>query len=666
MANKLIIEVNAAKPEKPKKRWPRGWLLAAAAVSVLLAAAGGYVLYRAGRPVAVPAQVNPGAESAPSGTVAVAVAETVPTNPPMAAVAPLKPSEAITPAVLPEPPRPGAVRVTVSAPEYAADFLAGTGKRLRLDTNGWDTVPSFPYVVAPVSAGSRLIRVEADGFDCTSLQGTNGATVLVEGGVTNEAAFTLAPRPATLTIACDVTNATVRIVDRESGVGNPVMVPSLKPLTLAVSAPGHRAQNLNLDSLVPGAAERREIRLERESGTVRVTATVPTNAAAFLAGTAKRVRIGSGGWVTVEALPHELTNLVCGVTELTLEAEGFGTATQRVTVADGQTVTAGFTLTPRPATLTVACNVTNAVVRIGDLKMDVGNPVTVPSLAPLEVQVSAAGYVAQTVKLTGIKPGGTFRQEVTLEPEPKAAAADSGAGRKAGETQTVDLGGGVKMELVWCPPGSFTMGSPESETGRKKDETQHRVTLTKGFWLGKTEVTQAQWEAVMGNNSSHFKGADLPVEMVSWDECQEFVWKLNARVTGGGFRLPTEAEWEYAARGGTKNRGYTYAGGNDLDAVAWYNGNSGKTTHAVGTKASNELGLFDMSGNVWEWCRDGYGDYPSGSVTDPAGAASGSFRVGRGGSWIDFAFRCRSANRDIIIPYYRFSFIGFRAARTLP
>ncbi|MEI7899124.1 MAG: bifunctional serine/threonine-protein kinase/formylglycine-generating enzyme family protein [bacterium] len=244
-----------------------------------------------------------------------------------------------------------------------------------------------------------------------------------------------------------------------------------------------------------------------------------------------------------------------------------------------------------------------------------------------------------------------------------ASAAVQKAGHNPGDTETLDLGGGVKIELAWCPAGSFMMGSPESETGRSKDETQHRVTLTKGFWMGKTEVTQRQWGAVMGTNPSNFKSADLPVEKVSWEDCQEFMRKLNAKLAdaqtrvppGGRFRLPTEAEWEYACRAGAVG---SYAGALDM---GWYSGNSGQVTHAVGQKQANAWGLYDMLGNVWEWCQDWYGDYPSGSVTDPAGPTSGSPRVARGGSWRGYAGDCRVADRGGRKPNHRDSRIGFRA-----
>jgi formylglycine-generating enzyme required for sulfatase activity len=246
--------------------------------------------------------------------------------------------------------------------------------------------------------------------------------------------------------------------------------------------------------------------------------------------------------------------------------------------------------------------------------------------------------------------------------------------RAAGDVQMVDLGGGVKLELVWCPPGTFMMGSPLSEARRNSDEMQHRVTLTKGFWMGKYEVTQAQWEAVMGNNPSLFMDADknAPVERVSWNDCQTFVRKLNERIPGGGFRLPTEAEWEYACRAGTATASHY---GDDLDATManfdgrypYGDGRKGKyrgTTVRVGSFRPNAWGLYDMHGNVWEWCEDGCEAYPSGSVTDPVGHGSDPFRVvRRGGSWYDFARNCRSANRSRSDPGNRISNLGLRLAR---
>ena len=202
--------------------------------------------------------------------------------------------------------------------------------------------------------------------------------------------------------------------------------------------------------------------------------------------------------------------------------------------------------------------------------------------------------------------------------------------------------------MVMVEGGTFTMGatSEQGSDAWSEETPTHRVTLS-DYMIGKTEVTQEQWEAVMGSNPSNFKGSNLPVEQVSWFDCQEFIKKLNS-LTGLSFRLPTEAEWEFAARGGAKSRGYKYSGSNDINSVAWYYGNafaSETETHTVATKAPNELGLYDMSGNVLEWCSDRYGDYSSSHQINPAGPSTGSSRVNRGGSWLNSARDCRVSNR---------------------
>ncbi|MBR4172521.1 MAG: SUMF1/EgtB/PvdO family nonheme iron enzyme [Kiritimatiellae bacterium] len=232
------------------------------------------------------------------------------------------------------------------------------------------------------------------------------------------------------------------------------------------------------------------------------------------------------------------------------------------------------------------------------------------------------------------------------------------ANRKAG-VKTITLPGGVEMRFRWCPPGSFLMGSPTSEEGRlDDDETQHRVTLTKGCWMAETEVTQKQWQSVMGSNPSHFRGNDRPVEQVSWNDCQEFIKKVNARLSDMHVRLPTEAEWEYACRAGTIG---AYGGTGNLDEMGWYKENSGDETHPVAQKKPNVWGLYDMHGNVHEWCADWFGEYPSDSVTDPTGPSSGSDRVLRGGCWLYDALNCcRPANRFGSDPGRRDSRIGFR------
>jgi formylglycine-generating enzyme required for sulfatase activity len=214
-----------------------------------------------------------------------------------------------------------------------------------------------------------------------------------------------------------------------------------------------------------------------------------------------------------------------------------------------------------------------------------------------------------------------------------------------------------EIEMVRIEAGSFTMGSTN---GFDDKSSPHRVTISRPFYIGKYEVTQAQWRAVMGSNPSSFKGDNLPVEQVSWEDCQEFIRRLNAK-TGGGWRLPTEAEWEYACRAGTSG---DYAG--VLDQMAWYDSNSGRTTHPIGQKQPNAWGLYDMHGNVWEWRQDWYDSdfYGRSPGTDPVGPSSGSTRVLRGGSWNFSAAFCRSAIRHWFAPSLRYDSLGFRLAST--
>ena len=223
---------------------------------------------------------------------------------------------------------------------------------------------------------------------------------------------------------------------------------------------------------------------------------------------------------------------------------------------------------------------------------------------------------------------------------------------RPGEVTTINLGNGVAMKFAWCPPGTFLMGSPAAELERSDDETQHRVTLTQGYWLGTYPVTQAQWQAVMGSNPSNFKGNTLPVDSVSWDDCQELVKNLSQK-TGKRFRLPTEAEWEYACRAGTTTP--FHFGETISTDQANYDGNytygKGKKgadrqkTTPVDSFPANAWGLYDMHGNVFEWCQDWDGPYPSIDIKDPQGADNGTARVWRGGSWCNYPRICRSAFR---------------------
>jgi len=215
------------------------------------------------------------------------------------------------------------------------------------------------------------------------------------------------------------------------------------------------------------------------------------------------------------------------------------------------------------------------------------------------------------------------------------------------------------IEMVFVEGGTFMMGATSEQDADCNDEKPvHQVTVN-SFYIGKYPITQEQWWAVMEDNPSYFEGENLPVEMVNWDDVQKFIRILNAK-TDKQYRLPTEAEWEFAARGGNKSKGYKYSGSDSIADVAWYEDNSDDKTQPVGAKAPNELGIYDMSGNVWEWCNDWFGEYSASVQINPKGPKSGSGRVLRGGGWSSRARGCRVAHRIILTPGLRYSRPGLR------
>ena len=276
--------------------------------------------------------------------------------------------------------------------------------------------------------------------------------------------------------------------------------------------------------------------------------------------------------------------------------------------------------------------------------------------------------------LPGINKEGTMQKDRStpnsgITKKIEGASSQPSVTQPSNKTFTV---GGVSFTMVYVQGGTFTMGATTEQGGDDDENPSHSVTLS-NYYISETEVTQGLWGAVMGSNVRQQRdkedtsciivgeGKNYPMYYVSYDECLTFIKKLNS-LTGQRFHLPTEAQWEYAARGGKKSRGYKYAGSNTLDNVAWYHDNSGNSTHPVKTKSPNELGLYDMSGNVWEWCQDWYGEYSSGSQTNPTGTSSGSSRVCRGGSWYYGARDCRVSRRGYAASSRRTSDLGFRLA----
>jgi formylglycine-generating enzyme required for sulfatase activity len=315
------------------------------------------------------------------------------------------------------------------------------------------------------------------------------------------------------------------------------------------------------------------------------------------------------------------------------------------------------------------------------------SPVREPTTGKLTVKSNVGGAkVYIDAAYEGDEPVST-----TLKPGAYSIILKKEGYLDATETVRVEVGGAKTISIVMektVPPskdtrtftsptlgatfalisaGTFMMGSPTDETGRVSDEgPQHRVTISRPFYMQVTETTQGQWQKIMGRNPSNFSncGDNCPVEAVSWNDVQDFIGRLNRQEGTDRYRLPTEAEWEYAARAGTTTRFYTGNGEEDLSRAGWYGDNSGSKTHPVGQKTPNAWGLYDMHGNVSEWVQDWKGDYPAGSVTDPEGPSSGSYRVDRGGSWFYDARYCRSAFRDYRIPDDRGNvLVGFRLIR---
>ena len=343
----------------------------------------------------------------------------------------------------------------------------------------------------------------------------------------------------------------------------------------------------------------------------------------------------------------------------------------------GTTITITGTALTDTSSVKVRGNAATSVVVVNDTTV---TAVTPPgSVGAANVQVTTPGG---TATLSG---GFTYGNPppppswcTVLEQTPNATVVPDATLRAAITATNLpwrvrDTGTGIEMVLI--PPGTFTMGCSASNAhGCDSDETQHQVTLTQAFYMSRTEVTQAQWVAKMGSNPSYFKNAssavpssqvpNRPVETVSWNDIQPFC-------TNTGMRLPTEAEWEYAYRAGTTTAFHGMPGylngtndDNQLGTIAWFDGNSNGQTRPVGGKAANGFGLYDMSGNVWEWCQDWYGTYASGAQTNPTGPGSGSYRVLRGGFWFKYSFICRASDRDGGTPDFCSSDIGFRVART--
>ena len=350
--------------------------------------------------------------------------------------------------------------------------------------------------------------------------------------------------------------------------------------------------------------------------------------------------------------PITIKDLLIGEYDVVLSKEGCATVTEHVTISENSTAAINATL-PSGRSVTIATDKSGDEIFVDGVRVGVSPCTTELTFGSHEI--SAQRDTKRTSKSVSITQGeGAVAVRLGFGIEPNWSSSVTKKQRAVLEK--------LLENMVFVEGGTFTMGATSEQGGDAESDEKpaHQVTLS-NFFIGKYEVTQAEWQAVMGSNPSYFKGSNKPVERVSWNDCQEFIKKLNS-LTGLNFILPTEAQWEYAARGGNRSKGYKYSGSNNVDDVAWHDDNSGSSTHEVGTKMPNELGLYDMSGNVWEWCSDRWGSYRNRSQTNHTASSTGSSRVLRGSSWYYYAWNCRVSRRISRSPDNGSSYHGLRLA----
>ena len=480
-------------------------------------------------------------------------------------------------------------------------------------------VGQTPLTLDRIASGSHSLRLQAPQY------AVERRNVSVADGQIANVAVTLAARFAEITVQAPQ-GAVVTVDGDRKGSGTLSWRQSEGLCDIVVSMAGHRDARRQLE-VVAGRAQTVQLTPQPIYGSASVDSDL-MDAEIWIDGKQYGVT------------PNVVERLLVGSHTLVLKKSGYADLQQQFSVEEG-----------KEASLSV--------------KLPAGRSVQFTSEKP-GMQIIVDGKKLGTTPLTAVvgighhsvsaMRGGDIIDVRDLDIT-SAGAPLTMAFRDFNHTFTVN---GVQFTMVEVGGGTFTMGATSEQGSDAWDEETpaHQVTLS-DYYIGQTEVTQALWEAVMGSNPSDHRGDNLPVEQVSWDDCQVFIQELN-QLTGKQFRLPTEAEWEYAARGGRKSRGYKYAGGNNIDSVAWCDGNSGNETHPVATKQANELGIYDMSGNVLEWCSDWCGDYTSSSQSDPQGPSSGLYRVIRGGCYYNFARNCRVSYRISNTLDYRSGYLGLR------
>ena len=490
-----------------------------------------------------------------------------------------------------------------------------------------DYIGISPVKTDKLKSGSHTVMVMKDMYKMKEQSFT------VTDGQTTNANLTMSANFVTLTVNTDA-DADIYVDEDYKGRGRWTGRVSEGLHNLEARKQNHRSSKTSVD-LVLG-----------ENKTITIEAPKPISGSIEINSSPMEANIYIDG-KSYGTTPNYINEILIGTHTLKLEKNGCAPITKTITIKENETLTVN-------EKLQTGKEITIKTDKSGDKVYVDGNyaglsPVTTTVAFGLHnIKAERDGKtVSKNIEVSHVETHG----RVSSDKEEYMLTFSSN------ETFTVN---GVSFTMIKVEGGTFSMGAT-SEQGSDADSDEkpvHSVTLS-DYYIGETEVTQELWEAVMGSNPSYSKGSKKPVENVSWNDCKEFITKLN-RLTGKNFRLPTEAEWEYAARGGKKSKGYKYSGSNTIGNVAWYGDNSGSTTHNVKTKTPNELGIYDMSGNVWEWCEDWYGNYSSGSQTNPKGSSSGSIRVLRGGGWSGYATSCRVSDRSGSSPGGRDSNLGFR------
>ena len=496
------------------------------------------------------------------------------------------------------------------------------------------TSENFNLTIPEVVIGPHILKVSYGGVSSQQNINVNKNSILFRQNVD-----TAASEPQYVVFEVEPKNAVVMIDNQPHTLQEGAMMIVLPSGTYnyTISAAGYHSESSSFT--VAGSKVEKRISLRADNATVTLTA--PNNAEILINGNKR----GVGSWSGTLASGTYI-----------FESYKAGHRNGKLTKTISSTPASQSYTLPAPTPVTGALTITS-VPLMADVALD-GMPV---GRTPLDLKEVLTGGHLVTISKVGYN---TYTQTVAVA-EDKTTTLNATLSKQTTTTATTTTTAQAatpNIDMVYVKGGTFTMGGTAEQGADAEvvEKPAHSVTLS-GFYIGKYEVTQAQWKAIMGTNPSNWKGDNLPVENVSWNDVQEFISKLNVQ-TGKKYRLPTEAEWEYAARGGNQSKGCKYSGSNSISNIAWYDANSNKMTHIVGQKSPNELGIYDMSGNVCEWCQDLFGMYSSSSQTNPTGPSSGLARMVRGGCWVTSEDGCRVSYRCNYNQNSRYSFCGFRLA----